>query len=54
MAMNPTILAGSANAHLADSIAELLGVAAGRSVLTRFPDGELRVEIVDTALWLEF
>jgi len=27
--MNPTILAGSANAHLADSIAELLGVAAG-------------------------
>jgi ribose-phosphate pyrophosphokinase len=48
MAMNPIILAGSANVHLADSIAELLGVAACRTALTRFPDGELHVEIVDT------
>jgi ribose-phosphate pyrophosphokinase len=46
--MNPIIVAGSGNITLADSIAERLGSAVCRSVLNRFPDSELHVEIEDT------
>ncbi|MGO9061529.1 MAG: ribose-phosphate diphosphokinase [Candidatus Binataceae bacterium] len=43
--MNLIVLAGSGNPSLADAIAERLGSAACRSVLGRFPDSELHVEI---------
>ncbi|MGO9267573.1 MAG: ribose-phosphate diphosphokinase [Candidatus Binataceae bacterium] len=43
--MNLVVLAGSGNTSLADSVAERLGTAVCRSVITRFPDSELHVEI---------
>jgi ribose-phosphate pyrophosphokinase len=43
--MNLAIVAGSGNPALADSIAERLGTRVSRSVLNRFPDSELYVEI---------
>ena len=43
-----TILAGSGNRPLAESIGERLGVGLCRSVVTRFPDSELYVELDDT------
>lgn len=46
--MDVTIVAGSANESLADSIAELLGTQSCRRELVRFPDGELHVEIQAT------
>jgi ribose-phosphate pyrophosphokinase len=46
--MIQTILSGSANVPLANTIGAALGVTPGRRVLTRFPDGELHVEIEDT------
>jgi ribose-phosphate pyrophosphokinase len=43
-----TIVAGSGNRPLAESIAERLGVGICRSVVTRFPDSELYVELDDS------
>lgn len=43
--MNLAVVAGSGNPSLADSIAERLGARVCRSVLNRFPDSELHVEI---------
>jgi len=43
--MNLAVVAGSGNPSLADSIAERLGTRVCRSVLNRFPDSELHVEI---------
>lgn len=43
--MNPAVVAGSGNLSLADAIAERLGTKVCRSVLRRFPDSELHVEI---------
>jgi ribose-phosphate pyrophosphokinase len=43
--MHVAIVAGSGNPLLADSIAERLGTRVCRSVLNRFPDSELHVEI---------
>jgi ribose-phosphate pyrophosphokinase len=45
--LNTTILAGSANAPLADAIAASLGMALGRCQIRRFPDGEMHVQIED-------
>jgi ribose-phosphate pyrophosphokinase len=46
--MNITILAGSANERLADSVADLLGLQSCRRKLLRFPDGELQVDLQET------
>ena len=46
--MTLTVLAGSANATLAASVAEELGVTPCQRVLQRFADGELHVEIAET------
>ncbi len=46
--MNLAVVAGSGNPALADSIAERLGTRVCRSVLDRFPDSELYVEIVES------
>jgi ribose-phosphate pyrophosphokinase len=43
-----TLLSGSANVPLSTAIATALRLTPGRRVLTRFPDGELHVEIEDT------
>ena len=43
--MAPVVLCGTGNARLAAAIAESVGWPLGKSVLERFPDGELRVEI---------
>ena len=43
--MTLSVIAGSANASLAASIADLLGVTLCRRALQRFDDGELHVEI---------
>ncbi len=43
--MNLALVAGSGNPLLADAIAERLGTRVCRSVLNRFPDSELYVEI---------
>ncbi len=43
--MNLVIVAGSGNPLLADSVAERLGARVCRSILERFPDTELHVEI---------
>jgi ribose-phosphate pyrophosphokinase len=43
--MNLAIVAGSGNPSLAGSIAERLGTRVCRSILNRFPDSELYVEI---------
>ena len=43
--MHVAIVAGSGNPLLADSVAERLGTRVRRSVLKRFPDSELHVEI---------
>jgi ribose-phosphate pyrophosphokinase len=41
----PVLLSGSGNAPLSRAIAESLGWPLGKSVLERFPDSELRVQI---------
>ncbi len=46
--MNLVVLAGSGNPSLADSVAERLATRVCRSVVTRFPDGELHAEIHET------
>jgi ribose-phosphate pyrophosphokinase len=46
--MNVSILAGSANEQLADSVADILGLQSCRRELVRFPDGELHVELQET------
>jgi ribose-phosphate pyrophosphokinase len=46
--MNVSILAGSANEQLADSVAHILGLQSCRRELVRFPDGELHVELQET------
>jgi ribose-phosphate pyrophosphokinase len=46
--MNVSILAGSANPQLADSIADILGLQSCRRELVRFPDGELHVDLQET------
>jgi ribose-phosphate pyrophosphokinase len=46
--MNPVLIAGQANPALADSIAARLGSSVGRCTITRFPDTELHVEILET------
>jgi ribose-phosphate pyrophosphokinase len=43
--MVPVLLSGSGNAPLSAAIAQSLGWSLGKSVLERFPDGELHVEI---------
>jgi ribose-phosphate pyrophosphokinase len=43
--MNLTILAGSANLPLAESIADRLGVPLGGRIVGRFPDSELNIEL---------
>lgn len=43
--MNLAIFNGAANPSLAEEIAQLLGIVTGRAALTRFPDGELHVDI---------
>jgi ribose-phosphate pyrophosphokinase len=43
-----TIIAGSGNRPLAESIAEWLGVGICRSVVTRFPDSEIYLELDDS------
>jgi len=43
-----TIVAGSGNPRLAESIAERLGVGLCPSIITRFPDSELYVELGDS------
>jgi ribose-phosphate pyrophosphokinase len=42
------VFAGSGNLPLARSIAELLGVSLAQRSITRFPDGELHVELEET------
>ena len=42
-----TLVHGSANGALAASIASELGIALGRCVIHRFPDGEMQVEVLD-------
>lgn len=44
----PRILPGSSNESLARSIADLLGVPAVNRILETFPDGERRIEIMDS------
>jgi ribose-phosphate pyrophosphokinase len=46
--MNLTILSGSANRPLAEAIAQKLDVRLGQTVVQRFPDGELHVEIQES------
>ena len=46
--MTFTVISGSANPSLADSIAHILGVTPCRRTLQRFADGELHVEIEDS------
>jgi ribose-phosphate pyrophosphokinase len=46
--MNIAVVAGSGNPALADAVAERLGTRVCRSVLSRFPDSELYVEIDDS------
>lgn len=45
--MAPIILSGSSHPRLAAAIARELGVAPGRCVVDRFPDGESRIELVE-------
>lgn len=46
--MDPVIFAGSANLTLAASIAERVGLTLGTRAMTRFPDGELYLEIQES------
>jgi ribose-phosphate pyrophosphokinase len=46
--MTLTVISGSANPSLADSVAHILGVTPCRKALQRFADGELHVEIEDS------
>lgn len=41
------IFTGSANPHLAEGIARQLGIALGQIQISRFPDGEIAVKIMD-------
>lgn len=43
--MTPVILAGSAHPKLADALARELGEPLGPCFITRFPDGELEIEV---------
>jgi ribose-phosphate pyrophosphokinase len=43
--MDLTILAGSSNRSLAEAVASRLGTALGRVGISRFPDGELHLEV---------
>lgn len=43
--MSLTLISGSANPALAESVAATLGLKPARRVLERFPDGELHVEV---------
>lgn len=46
--MELSIFAGSANRPLAEAIAAHMGLHLGRSLLHRFPDGELHVEVQES------
>ncbi len=46
-AMNPVLLSGSANPPLGAAIAREMGLTVGRTILERFPDRELRVELLE-------
>lgn len=46
--MKLSLFAGSANPLLAEGIAAALGVALGKRVVERFPDGELHIELEET------
>jgi ribose-phosphate pyrophosphokinase len=43
--MEQTLFTGSANPHLAETLAVELGTGLGALSIDRFPDGELHVEI---------
>jgi ribose-phosphate pyrophosphokinase len=42
------LLAGSANEALAEAVATALGVRLAHREVTRFPDGELHVQVLDS------
>ena len=46
--MNLTVFSGPANLPLAETVAARLGVRLGQSVVHRFPDGELHVEVQES------
>ena len=46
--MEQTLFTGSANPHLAETLAAKLGTGLGALGINRFPDGELHVEIQET------
>ncbi|MBK8171413.1 MAG: ribose-phosphate pyrophosphokinase [Sandaracinaceae bacterium] len=46
--MELSLISGSANRPLADAVAKVLGVSLAASLIGRYPDGELRVEIQDS------
>lgn len=48
VSMDLKLVAGRANAPLADAVAQTLGVRLSERSLARFPDGELHVELRDT------
>ena len=49
IAKNLRIFAGSGHPALAESIAAELGVPLGKLLLTRFADGEIRVQVEESA-----
>ena len=42
-----TLFAGNSNAALADKVCSRLGIGPGKALITRFSDGEVRVELVE-------
>jgi ribose-phosphate pyrophosphokinase len=47
--MKPYVLAGSAHPRLAVAVCEQLGLAPARHKIVGYPDGEMRVELLDSA-----
>jgi ribose-phosphate pyrophosphokinase len=47
--VSPYVVAGSAHPRLAEAVCRHLGIAPARHQVDRFPDGEIRVELVDSA-----
>jgi ribose-phosphate pyrophosphokinase len=47
--MKPYLVAGSANAPLGEAVCGRLGIAPARHHVDRYPDGEIRVELIDSA-----
>jgi len=45
--MNPVLLSGSAHLPLASAIAQEVGLTVGRSLIERFQDQELHVEVLE-------